>query len=394
MKKRIWALMICMIMLVVTMAGCNSNDSSSLSSDSKTDTISLDGSWPKETVLIGVECFDTTDEQFLEIQEYYEYLTDYYNISFMYSESIASAEAELDFISSCAAAGAKAIIGIYNVTETEAVKQVIDQGMYYWGTTYYDELADNEMYLGAYEFIGSEGDKNGDYLAGYELGYGLAKSGVSHILYCNGGASFGVQMFIDRQEGFGAGVMAAQDEGSEAVYDPANDVIEGWPGTDDYTAAQSAALSSDYDGIATSFNAATWFQPIADAGKADVIKLAAIGEVADTYYESVNSGQMVTLVYDCEEVVFGHVIATIINAVNEDIELTRNENQKAGAIRIHRWVIDSIEDYNAIYEYHDALNYFISAEKMAECFPEYNDAASYQSINDLYEVYTLEYALK
>ena len=400
MKKRITAVIMCVIMLAAAMAGCSSNDDSNTSSGTETQSeksaesdISLDDLWPEEKVLIGVECFDTTDEQFLEIQEYYEYLTEYYNISFMYSESIASAEAELDFISSCASAGAKAIIGFYNVTEVEAAQQAIDQGMYYWGTEYYDELAGNEMYLGAYEFAGSENDKNGDYLAGYELGYGLASAGVSHILYCNGGASFGVQMFIDRQEGFNAGVEAAQAEGSEAVYDPANDVIEGWPGTDEYTAAQSSALSSDYDGIATSFNAATWFQPIADAGKSDAVKLAAIGEAEETYYESVNSGQMVTLVYDCEEVVFGHVIATIINAVNGDIDLTRSEDGKAGAIKVHRWVVTSAEEYNAIYDFHDEGSYFISAEKMAECFPEYNETASYQSINDLYEEYTLEYAL-
>lgn len=406
MKKSNIALIMCIIMLTAILAGCGSGSDTETSAGTETSTgtesqtndkeasaIELDGSWPAAEIIIGVECFDTTDEQFLQLQEYYEYLAESYNISFMYSESIASAEAELDFISSCASAGAKAIIGFYNVTEEEAAQQAIDQGMCYWGTEYYSELADEDLYLGSYEFVGGDSDKNGEYLAGYELGYGLAMADVTHILYCNGGASFGVQMFIDRQEGFNDGVAAAQNEGADVAYDPEKDVLEGWPGTDEFTAAQSAALSSDYDGVATSFNVATWFQPIADAGKSENIKLAAIGEVEDTYYESINSGQLVTLVYDCEEVVFGHIIASIMNAVNGDLELTKNEAGSAGNISVNRWVIKSADDYNAIYEYHEAGNYFISAAQLTECFPEFNEAAAQDSINDLYKQYTLDYAL-
>ena len=41
-------------------------------------------SFPAEPVKIGVEAFDTTDEQFMALQEYLDYLADNLNISFMY----------------------------------------------------------------------------------------------------------------------------------------------------------------------------------------------------------------------------------------------------------------------------------------------------------------------
>ena len=93
--------------------------------------IPLDGSWPEETIKIGVEVFDTTDETTLGTLAYFDYLTNYYNVEFICSESIGSAEDELAFISSCAAAGCKAFISVYNVSRETEVKQVTDRGMYY-----------------------------------------------------------------------------------------------------------------------------------------------------------------------------------------------------------------------------------------------------------------------
>lgn len=422
MKKKIISLVLSFTVLTTVLAGCsgaNSNpgtddgtqaetvtedaagaaevtdEETDAAASSETSDIALDGTWPKDEVLIGVESFDTTDDQFLELREYFDYLEDYYNIRFMYSESIASAEDELNFISSCASAGAKAVIGYYNVTGVEAAQQANEQGMYYWASdiNVYNELIDEEMYLGTYLFAGAEADKSGDYIAGYEMGLGLANAGVSHIVYCNGGAGFGVQMFIDRQDGFNAGVAAAQAEGAEVEYDPSSDVIEGWPGTDEFTAAQSSALASDYDGVGLSFNAATWIRPISDAGKSDVIKLATIGEATETNYDSINSGQLVTLVYDCVEVHFGHVIVSILNAVNGHIDMTRTEDGSAGAITVNRWIITGADEFNAIYDYHEEGKFVITAEDMTKCFPEFNAEASYDLINDFYSSYTLEHAM-
>lgn len=407
MRKRIMALLMCGAISAAMLAGCGTDNSVKSAADANTsaaeeqggkkdgEATALDGSWPEEQVTIGVEVFDTTDEQFLALQEYLEYLTDYYNISFMYSESISNAEGEMDFIDSCASAGCKAILAYYNVAGAEAIQRAIDQNMYYWGIEqYYDDFEENEMYLGTYTFTEGDVAENGDYLGGYELGYSLGMQGAEHVFYCNGGASFGVQMFIDRQAGFEAGVAAAQAEGAAIQYDSSADVIEGWPGTDDFTAAVGAKLAGDYDSAAVSFNAATLFQPIADAGKSDSIKLAAIGGVNDTYYDAAQNGLVSTIVYDCEEVVFGNAIVQILNAVTGHPDATRFADGKAGKVYTHRWTVTDADTFNAIYDYHDSGEYFISADDMSDLLAEFHDDVTFEDVDAFYSALDLDTAIK
>lgn len=401
MKKRILAIALCGAMGAALLAGCGSG-----SSDSGTDTddtsaaaettddtadaeessYDLDGSFPEEGVTIGVEVYDTTDEQFLALQEYLDYLEENFNISFMYSESIENSEGELDFISSCASAGCDAIMGYYNVSGAEAIQQTIDQGMYYWGTEqYYDDFADEELYVGTYTFIEDESsEENGDYLGGYQMAYSLAEQGVTHVFYCNGGVSFGVQMFIDRQNGFVAGIEAAQADGYEITFNQDEDIVEGWPGTDDFTSAVGKMLAGDYDGVAVSFNAASLFQPIADAGKSDSISVATIGETNDTYYDAVNSGLVTCIVYDCEEVVFANAVVQIVNAVTGYSDVTRTDDGKAGKILTQRWTVTDADTFNAIYEYHDEGNFFVTAEDMANMFAGMNESITFDEIYEYY----------
>ena len=407
MKKKALALMLSAVTGMSLVAGCGSSDSGAGESASTAETALEEeesaaseeepaadlSAFPAETIKIGVEAFDTTDEQFMALQEYLDYLSDNLNIEFMYSESIENAEGEMDFIDSCASAGCKAIFAYYNVTP-EAIQRAIDLGMYYWGTEQYaEDYADNDMYLGCYTFTEDGKSENGDYLGGYQLGYSLGEQGVQHVFYCNGGASFGVQMFIDRQAGFEAGIAQAQADGYEIQYDPSADVIEGWPGTDDFTAAVGAKLSGDYDGAAVSFNAATLFQPINDAGKADSIKIAAIGGVNDTYYDAFNSGLVSTIVYDCEEVVFGNGIVEIINAVTGHADAAR-DGDKPGKVLTYRWTLTDPEQFNAIYEKHDSGEYYITAEDVANLCPEYKEGVTFADINSYYQSFTLENTVK
>lgn len=404
MKKKVLAMVLCSALGVSMLAGCGSDGAASAGSAASTAESADNGeaeavasmdlsSFPEESIKIGVEAFDTTDEQFMALQEYLDYLADNLNIEFMYSESIENAEGEMDFIDSCASAGCKAIFAYYNVSP-EAIQRTIDQGMYYWGTEQYaEDYADNEMYLGCYTFTEEGKSENGDYLGGYQLGYSLGEQGVQHVFYCNGGASFGVQMFIDRQAGFEAGVAAAQADGYEIQYDPSSDVIEGWPGTDDFTASVGAKLAGDYDGAAVSFNAATLFQPINDAGKADSIKIAAIGGVNDTYYDAFNSGLVSTIVYDCEEVVFGNGIVEIINAVTGHMDTAR-DGDNPGKVLVYRWTLTDPEEFNAIYEKHDNGEYYISAADLANLCSEANPDITFDEINSYYQSFTLDKALQ
>jgi hypothetical protein len=349
-----------------------------------TTAIPLDGTWPAQKVKIGFVAFDTTDEQFLAIQKYYTYLSQYFNFEMIYSESIASAEDELKFIENCASAGCKAIIGYYNVSEGQAVQLAIDKGMYYWGgadkSSIYDKFASVEGYLGSYD----GGDAN--YQAGYNIARSLIDAGCQKLVYTSGGRDFGIDFFIDRSDGFYAAVNEAKKTNPkvEVVYD-----VSGWPGSDAFTADQTKVCDMDIDGIGNSFSALIWIQPLQTAGKFDKVKLATIGNTNEVYKDLMNAGVVKAIVYENEEVQFGGAIPMILNAVNGDNAVNRN-NGKAANYKVHAWLLNDPAQINAIYDKHSKNEYFVTPEEVASCIKAFNPDASYQTIADLYSSKTIE----
>ncbi len=410
MKKRLLALVLTAAM-AITMVGCGSNgtkestnndanaapttaatEGTDKAEDSTTDTtqeptLALDKSWPEETVLIGFECFDTTDDQFLAIQKYYEYLAQYFNFKIMYSESIASAEDELKFIENCASAGAKAVIGYYNVSGGEAVQLCADKGMYYWGgadkAIIYDKFVDNEYYLGGYD------GGNADYDSGYAMAKSLIDQGCEKLVYTSGGRDFGIDFFIKRSDGFYAAVEEANasNPNIEVVYD-----VSGWPGTDAFTAEQTKVCDMEFDGLACSTTAAVWFQPLSNTNKINTVKLATMGSVGDLYKDFVEGGIVTVLVYENEEVQFGGAIPAILNAVSGNGAAIRN-NGKAGNYEVARWIVTNADQYNDIYGKHTAGEYYVTAEDVAKCIVNFNAEASYATFEEVYSGKTLEAAV-
>ena len=400
MKKTI-ALLLVLMMAVGMLAGCSSdNGGGSTQNPGGNDApggdtgVKLDGSWPEEKVKIGVVAFDTTDESFMSTMEYLEYLGESFNLQFIVSESLESAEQEFAFIDSCAASGCKGILAYYNIAGTESMKQATSQGMYYWGIEqYYSEMADDPYYVGSYTFSdpSNPSGNNGDYQAGYDLAMVMADSGLKHIAFCNGGASFGVKMFIDRQQGFLDGIAAAQAAGSTVRFDPATDIIEGFPG-EAYFAAQAAFFSADYDGVCSAFDAFTWFQPILDSGKD--IKVGCVGTVSDTYKTFVDNGTVIALIYECPELMYSSAVSNILNAATGHTELTRGADGKALLNPTQRWLLTDTETFDAVYEKRvDNGEYYITPEELATVLGGINPDASVEDINTLFNI-SIEDALK
>lgn len=405
--KKVIALLLALMMMVGMLAGCSDSGSSNPPAGNNTASVGsseenkggdvgvpLDGSWPAEKVKIGVVAFDPSDESFMAVMDYFEYLAKSFNVEFTVSEALQSAEQEFAFIDSCKAAGCQGIFAYYNIAGAEAIKHATAQEMYYWGIEqFYADMADDPYYVGTYTFSdpSDPSGKTGDYQAGYELGMTMGNSGLEHIAFCNGGASFGVQMFIERQQGFFDGVAAAQAAGSATRFDPAADVIEGFPG-DSYFAAQAAFFAGDYDGVAVSFDAFTWFQPIIDNGKD--IKVGCVGTVSETYKAFVDNGTVIALVYDCGEYVFGSGFADLVNAATGHADLTRGSDGKALLNPAQRWVLSSADNFNAVYEKHITNGaYFITAEDMASILGGINADATVDDVIGLFDA-SLEDALK
>lgn len=369
-----------------TPAATDAPDQTEVQGGSAQGQIPLDGSWPEEKVKIGFVAFDTTADQYLACMDYFDYLSNYFNIEIMSSESLADAEGELNFISDCASAGCKAIIGYYNEGKAESAKAAMDLGMYYWGgfggdEEAYNEVKDNELYLGGYTLGDAE------YNAGRSMAEALIEQGCEKIALCSGGAAFGVPMFVDRTAGFNDAVKEAQDAGKsvEVVY-----TVEGWPGTDSFTADQAAVLDMDIDAIASTFDVAMWFQPLMNSPKAGSVKLAAIGEVGDTYHDFFNDGVVTCIVYDCEEVVFGNAIPMILNAVSGDGDVVRNSDGTAALFPVQRWTVTSSDEYNAIYNLHDGGSYVVTGEDVAQLIKAYNPDTTAEKFFEYYGSLSVE----
>ncbi|MCF0229206.1 MAG: hypothetical protein HUJ76_05875 [Parasporobacterium sp.] len=315
----------------------------------------------------------------------------------MFSESIENPEQEFAFADAAAAAGCKGYIGGYNISMEAIIERVTGLGMYYWGAERgFDEaFKDNEYYLGGFLPVvsGSEIEGNGDFLLGYELASALAKSGSKHVAYCNGGADFGIPMFTDRQAGFVKGIEDAAANGAEIVYDPENDCVSGWPGTDSFAAKMGQVLSGDYDAVAVSFSGVeVWYQPILDAGKIDTMKIAGVGAVTDSLTGIASTGAIAAIVYECEEVIFGNAVPMIINAVNGHADMMKGE-EGYFAIETNRWTVTDAQVMESILAKHQAGEYYVTAEDMLQFFPEFNENASKQEMNDFYCSMTLDNAI-
>ena len=354
MKKLIALLLALVMVLGLVACGGTSSSSNSGSSNSgttstpagNTDTtpsgdngstensyLSADGRYPAETIKLGFETFTTTDEQFLAIKAYLEYLQQFFNIEIIYSEALDSAEGELAFIEQCAAAGCKGIIAYYNVTNEEAVKLCAEKGMYYWGNANNTAIVEygntTEYYVGGHYI------EDSDYQFGYGCVQALAQAGCKKIILVSGGASFGVEMFIDRKAGAEA---AAADLGVEIVYE-----VPGWPGTEDFSAHQTNALATDADGIASMLTALMWINPLQNAGKFGTVKVAAVDALNETVVSMFGAGMYVGCAAEITDV-FGMSVPMLLNAIMGHASEQRNADGSAWQVDADWWLVTSVED--------------------------------------------------
>jgi hypothetical protein len=326
--------------------------------------------------------FDSAGDQFLAIQSYLAYLEEFLNIEMVYSESLDSAEGELAFIESCAAAGCKGIVGYYNVARNEAVQLSIDKGMFYYGVAeedvVYEAFKGNPMYLGGI-YAG-----NADYQSGYDLGKSIIDAGCSKLIYCAGGRDFGVKMFIDRADGFYAAVEEAKAAGKavEVVKD-----ISGWPGTDAFSSEQAAAMDMDFDAIVSSFACGMWIQPIMNANKMGQVKLAAVDSLVPDFVDLFGAGLMHAFSYEPNaQLALG--VPMVVNAVTGNT--IRDNAGQAPRFTANRLLIASAEDYAAYVGLENGGGWMIDGLDVMSMIKGYNPDASYDQIVALINALSVE----
>lgn len=346
--------------------------------------LSEDGRFPAETVKIGFVNYDTSAEQVLAIQRYFEYLQTAFNFEVIWSEALNSAAAEFAFIEQCAAAGCKAIIGYYNEGKSESVKLAADLGMYYFGgavnADIYEPEKNNPFYVGGY-ISGAEQDEN--YLAGYAVGKALADAGSKKVIVMSGGKDFGVEFFVKRYNGI---MDALKDGGAEVVYE-----VPGWPGTEAFAAHQTAALQTEADGLAGTLTCMMWLQPMQNAGKMGQIKIAGIETVSEGLVGLMQGGVYVGAFSEIPDM-FGLSIPMILNAVTGFGEQQRNPDGTAGRVKVLNWVIDNPEDmaYFAQLLSGEGDERVFSIDDLKTIMGAYNPAFTLDDMSALYSAVTAD----
>lgn len=361
--KKLMVLLV-LVVLTFTLSGCNSSN------------VSSDGKYPEEKILIGVELYSTTDSEILALQDYFDYLAETFNVEFKYSEAIADAEMELAFIEDCAVAGCDAFFAYYNVTGVEQVEKVLEYDMYFWGLAanieVYEEFKDNPMYLGSIDINDS------NYAGGKAMGEWVAEQGFDTVVYANGGADFGVEIFIDRQAGFYDGL---GDADVEVV------TVRGFPGEQFY-ADQAAALGTEgLDAVVASFNGVDfWAQPIATAGLEDV-KLATFGAVAESFKDAFVNGQLDFLA-SLNIQAWGLSVPMLINAVQGDAEELKIDGIATKAPST-LWTIDNAEDCEYLFNLQENERVY-TAERLKDLIYDYNNDANAELVQTILDEGSIE----
>ena len=339
------------------------------------------GSYPAEKVIIGVEIYDPTDSEFLEMQKYFEYLSETMNVEFKYSEAIKDADGEMKFIEDCAMAGCKGFIPYYNVSGIEQVKSVIDYGMYYWGMSenaeIYDAYSSDPMYLGSV----NTGDS--DYESGKAIGEWVLAQGFDTVIYANGGADFGVAQFVSRQAGF---TDALKGSSVKVV------TVSGFPG-DQFFADQAAALGTEgLDAVCASFNGLDfWAQPIASAGLDKTVKLATVGSLNKNYVDAFSNGSVAFLAAANIQR-FGLAIGMICNAIDGNADVLKTDGL-ATKLNASMWTFDNAEDCTTLYNIQANDKIYTVEDVMSLC-KIVNPNVSATTLTDLVEKAKVENLIK
>ena len=74
----------------------------------------------------------------------------------------------------------------------------------------------------------------------------------------------------------------------------------------------------------------------------------------------------------------------ILNAVNGDADVVRNDDGTAALFPVQRWIVTDIDNYNAIYDLHDSGEFVVSAEDVANLIKAYNPDTTAQQFFDFY----------
>lgn len=400
-KKLALLFMALVLSLVLVACGDDSaEESSSNDTDSDTQSDEGEGTVETESYKIGVQIHDATDSEIVAFKEYYEdYIQDQYNVEFLFSGTIATAEEERTSAENFINQGVKAIISFSDSDRAAIIQMTEEAGIYYavaagtLGDELYNEVKDNEFYIGS---IGPSLEDEEQ--VGYDMAKHYIDQGYTEYLLYGGGYDF-VDMHKMRTNGMirafeEAGVVyTAADGGSLGSFESDEftiNTISGFPddsgaffgtvservGNQDLEVIVSAALGVEFFGTS-----------LAQSGRD--IKMGSVASFNEAYYEAFNANQIDYLAGKFASSI-GPIFAAVHNAVNGDLDVVHPDDE---AFRLDQgyWIADNLERFNEMYEVsNDTTNPAYTKELLDEVIKQYNEDVTFNEFQSFVERYSFD----
>lgn len=356
-----------------------------------------------ETHKIGVLVYDIADEEVMAFRHYLEgYIAQVFpDVQFLYSQSIMSPEAELEFIQSAADAGAEGIMSFLSY-DLEAEVSLCEKNEIYYlmasgsvAKDQFDAAADNPWFLG---IVGPGEDI--EYQAGYDLGkYMAEKDNGNDYFLLSGGASMGNEMHLSRTKGIldaiqdVYGAAFEQDPESlagtqEPCHIKAGDasvcVCPGYISVDEFRETAEKEFAEDGFDVVLSVIPVT---PMESTIKG--CDVAAIDCYTESNLRLFSNGQLSYLTGKFGSLI-GPSFAAMYNAVTgyaDDFQ----ENGRAFEVTQGFWVSDSSDDYVEKYTYASSLELnAYNYEDLQSVCKVYNPNATLEDLEKLAESCSFE----
>lgn len=355
--KKIFSLMVSLVLFMIVLAGCSSDSSSS--SEDKV-----------ESFKVGVLVSDATSAEALAFRSYYEnYIANQYPVEFIYSDELVDAAGETAAIETMITNNVKSIISFSSFDRAAQIEQCEAAQVYYAIATgtltdeQYEQFKSYEYYVGA---IGPSLED--EYQAGYDMAKYYIDNGMTKFAIFGGAIPYYTDMHIYRAAGMitamvdaggdGANYLGAttKDEIVGAIYNSGdvqlgtvgNSEIVGYVAGYDMDDAWFAkcgqmAQTPGLEVILAVGNGSDFFGA-AIAGTD--VKIASFDAYAESYGEAMNAGMLDYLAGKFSASV-GPIFIATYNAVQG--EPIRDEDGNALALGQGYWVATSPEQFDEYY---------------------------------------------
>lgn len=354
-----------------------------------------------ESYKIGVQIHDATDSEIVAFQDYYEdYISDAYNVEFLFSGTIATAEEERTAAENFINQGVKAIISFSDSDRPAIINMTEEAGVYYAvgaGTLadeQYEAFKDYDYYIGS---IGPSLEEEEQ--VGYDMAKHYIENGHKNYLIYGGGYDF-VDMHRMRTDGM---IRALEEEG--VIYTPGENgslgtfesdtyKIQTMSGFPDSSGAFFGTVSerAGEEGLEVIMTAALGveFFGTALAQSESDIKMGTVASFNEAYYEAFNASQVDYLAGKFSSSI-GPIFTAVHNAVLGDKDVITTAEGSAFRIDQGYWIADSTERFNEMYELsNDNENPAYNKELLDNIVAESNPELTYEDFEAFIQSYSYD----